>query len=102
MRTNLVVEDVLDCLDIDVPIELGEIGRQLDVLRAGANTVLAVSAACDSAFLHKCFETFRLVILAEGVDVEEIRLNDRRRADEIGLRTDIWASLHAAAAGHAM
>ena len=98
----LVVEDVLDGLDIDVPIELCEVGRQLDVLRAGADAVLAVSAACDAAFLHQRFETLRLVVFAEGVDVEEICLNDGRRAHEVGLRADVRAGLHAAAAGHAM
>ena len=98
----LVVEDILDRLDIDVPIQLGEVGRQLDVFRAGADAVLAVSAACDAALLHQRFEAFRLVVLAEGVDVEEIRLNDRSRTDKVRLRADVRAGLHTAAAGHAM
>lgn len=98
----LVVKNVLDSLDVHVPVELGEVGRQLDVFRAGADAVLAVAAAGDAAFLHQCLQAFRLVVLAKRVDVEEIRLDDRGRADEVGLRADVRASFHAAAAGHAM
>ena len=46
-----VIEDILQGLLVDIAVELCEIRRQLDVLRASFDTVLAVAAARDAALL---------------------------------------------------
>ena len=98
----LVVKDIPQRLLVDVAVELCEVLRELDLLRAGLLTVLAVAAARDAALAHEGFEALRLVELSERMEVEEQRLHRRRRSDEVGLRADVRARLKAAAAGHAV
>ena len=75
-------ENIFDGLNVHIAIQLSEIGRQLDVLRADSFTVLAVAAAGDTAILHECIESFRLVELADRMQIEQICLHDRRRPHE--------------------
>ena len=99
---SLLVEYVLQCLFVDIAVQLSEVGGQLDVLRADLNAVLAVAAAGDAAFAHQSIQAFFLVELSEGMQVEKIRLYRRGSADEVGLRSNVRAGLEAAAAGHAV
>ena len=98
----LVVEDIPQRLLVDIAVELCEVLRELDVFRACLLAVLTVAAARDAALAHEGFEARRGVELSERMQVEEQRLHRRRRADEVGLRTDVRACLKAAAARHAV
>ena len=82
LPNGLLIKNILQSLQIDVPVELRQIFRQLDVLRADSFTVLAVAAAGDTAILHECIESFRLVELADRMQIEQICLHDRRRPHE--------------------
>lgn len=66
----LFVEDILQCLFIDIAIQLSEIRRQLDILRANLDTVLAVAAARDAALLHQGVQTLRRIELPERMEIE--------------------------------
>ena len=66
-----VIEDILQGLLVDIAVELCEIRRQLDVLRASFDTVLAVAATRDAALLHQCVQALRSVELSERMEVEE-------------------------------
>ena len=97
-----MIEDVSECLFVDIAVELCDIRRELDSLRASLDTVLAVSAARDAAFFHQDVQTLFFVVLTCRIDVEEVCLCERCRSDEVGLRSDVRASLEAAAARHAV
>ena len=74
---QLVVEDILQSLFVYIAVELCEVSRQLDVLRAGLYAVLAVAAAGDTAFFHQGIQTLRSVEFSQRMQVEEICLNRR-------------------------
>ena len=99
---SLLVEYVLQCLFVDIAVQLSEVGGQLDVLRADLYAVLAVAAAGDAAFAHQSIQAFFLVELSEGMQVEKIRLYRRGSADEVGLRSNVRTYFETAAASHAM
>jgi hypothetical protein len=67
---QLVVEDILQSLLVYIAVELGEIRRQLDVLRAGLYAVLAVATAGDTAFFHQGIQTLRSVEFSQRMQVE--------------------------------
>ena len=97
-----MVEHIAQCLLVDLAVQLCEMLRELDALRADALAVLAVAAARDAALLHQRVETLRRVELSERMEIEEKCLCRRCRSDEVGLRTNIRARLKAATAGHAV
>ena len=69
----LEVENIFERLLIDVAVELGEVRRELDRLRADFDAVLGISAAGDAAFFHERVETFGRVELSERVEIKKRR-----------------------------
>ena len=99
---GLMVEHIAQCLLVDLAVQLGKMLRKLDALWADALAVLTVAAARDAALFHQRVEALRCIELSKRVHIEEERLRRRRRSNKVGLRSNIWARLEAAAAGHAV
>ena len=78
-----MVKHIAQCLLVNLAVELGEMLRELDALRAYTLTVLAVAAARDAALFHQRIETLRRIELSERMEVEEQGLCRRCRTDEV-------------------
>ena len=72
------------------------------MLGAGFNAVLREAALLNAAVAGQCAQPVLLEDLAGGVIVEELDLGDGGRAHEAGVLVELWADVHAAAAGDAI
>jgi hypothetical protein len=99
---QLLIENVLKSLLIYIAVQLCKISSQLNVLRTNLYAVLGVTAAGNTALAHKSLKTLLLVELSKWMEVEQVSLYRWRCTDEVGLRSNVRASLQAAATGHAV
>src|ERR1700761_5756022 len=100
-RPALSAEQVADRLLHHFLADVGDGGRERNVLGTNLDAVLRVAAFLNAAIAHEGSETFALECLTGGVRVEEAHLADGGGADEAGVLVELRAGFHTAAAGDA-